>query len=606
MVPQLETFHPMFQFSRRLVRLFLAITSFVVAYTLLDNLASSLVRGRAIFPSSDSESCFELVSIWMRRCLTEHNLCPSSSEASLPTRVIDVGLPQSNEEPYLLVTGGRHGQWVTLSHCWGTTIIPKRTTKSNLEQHRQGLPMSELPLTFRDAVTITRRLGYRYLWIGSLSIIQDSPEDWLFESARMGNVYGNAILNIAVEASRNCNDGIFKLVNGTRRVESIPLEIPCVSPSRNIRGSMFVRQRLWGDRFSRGPLSERAWVLQEEVLSPRVLRYSSEQLTWTCSSIHCNEGYPAHHRDNEARGLKEIFNIPRISKNRDGDPGETKNQEDIMSLNMLHRWWYGVVNDFCYRKVTFISDKFQAISALAREVQSRAGYQYKAGIWEEDVLRGLIWSADGMGEPTSTYIAPSWSWTSLDLTKCWGFDFRVFPYDETHYLDFTRIAEECSIKEVHIDYHDNDQFGRVASGYLIISGYWRGIGSWSNVPERFFNGRSEGSWVHKRNIHVKERINMGIHGLVPTALPGQIVCSLDCIPSVEGVGPNLSEREVIYFKIARLLDKRSGDDYAGVLYALLLEQVEGESEVFRRIGIAQIPDDDGMTEGWPARTIKII
>ena len=59
-------------------------------------------------------------------------------------------------------------------------------------------------------------------------------------------------------------------------------------------------------------------------------------------------------------------------------------------------------------------------------------------------------------------------------------------------------------------------------------------------------------------------------------------------------------------KIARLFDKDHRPNYNGVLYALILEPIEEDSEEFRRIGIAQIPDDFGMTEGWPTRRIKII
>ncbi|KAE9367118.1 hypothetical protein N431DRAFT_83122 [Stipitochalara longipes BDJ] len=40
--------------------------------------------------------------------------------------------------------------------------------------------MEELPLCYRDAVLITRMLGYRFLWIDALCIIQDqeSKADW--------------------------------------------------------------------------------------------------------------------------------------------------------------------------------------------------------------------------------------------------------------------------------------------------------------------------------------------------------------------------------------------------------------------------------------------
>ena len=50
-----------------------------------------------------------------------------------------------------------------------------------------GIVHSELPDTFKDAVTVTRLLGIKYLWIDSLYIIQgpNCPESWLAEGSKM-------------------------------------------------------------------------------------------------------------------------------------------------------------------------------------------------------------------------------------------------------------------------------------------------------------------------------------------------------------------------------------------------------------------------------------
>lgn len=41
---------------------------------------------------------------------------------------------------------------------------------------------------------VSKYLGYRYLWIDSLCIIQDDHQDWQRESGRMADVYSNADL----------------------------------------------------------------------------------------------------------------------------------------------------------------------------------------------------------------------------------------------------------------------------------------------------------------------------------------------------------------------------------------------------------------------------
>jgi hypothetical protein len=121
------------------------------------------------------------------------------------------------------------------------------------------------------------------------------------------------------------------------------------------------------------------------------------------------------------------------------------------------------------------------------------------------------------------------------------------------------------------------------------------------VPHLLFNSFSDRNWEHKRDLQVIDRIKVGTHGKVERALPVQIICSLDCMPGSSGAGPELFSREIIYIKIARLFDVYvfSPSQYQGVLYALILERIKGDIETFRRIGITQILDNYGMTEGWP-------
>ncbi|KUJ13217.1 uncharacterized protein LY89DRAFT_591271, partial [Mollisia scopiformis] len=63
----------------------------------------------------------------------------------------------------------------SLSHCWGSKdeLVTK---KENLWKMCDGLPVSALPHTFRDAVIITRRLGYRYLCKIAFAFIMVDPE----------------------------------------------------------------------------------------------------------------------------------------------------------------------------------------------------------------------------------------------------------------------------------------------------------------------------------------------------------------------------------------------------------------------------------------------
>jgi hypothetical protein len=59
----------------------------------------------------------------------------------------------------------------------------------------------DLPRSFADAIIIARARSLNYLWIDSLCIIQDSPEDWAEQSAQMREIYRNCDICIGANSS---------------------------------------------------------------------------------------------------------------------------------------------------------------------------------------------------------------------------------------------------------------------------------------------------------------------------------------------------------------------------------------------------------------------
>ncbi|ORY17778.1 hypothetical protein BCR34DRAFT_462651, partial [Clohesyomyces aquaticus] len=57
----------------------------------------------------------------------------------------------------------------------------------NLGAMKVEIPILELPRTFRDAFDVTTRLGYEYIWINPLYILQGNEDDRKKEAARMGD-----------------------------------------------------------------------------------------------------------------------------------------------------------------------------------------------------------------------------------------------------------------------------------------------------------------------------------------------------------------------------------------------------------------------------------
>lgn len=84
-------------------------------------------------------------------------------------------------------------------------------------------------------------------------------------------------------------------------------------------------------------------------------------------------------------------------------------------LNIKRRW-YSLVNEYATRALTLETDRPIALVGLIQEIEAQSGYTYWVGIWAEDAHAGLLWRVTGRVNIPAAYIAPSWSWASLDIS----------------------------------------------------------------------------------------------------------------------------------------------------------------------------------------------
>ncbi|OCK72924.1 hypothetical protein K432DRAFT_260581, partial [Lepidopterella palustris CBS 459.81] len=129
----------------------------------------------------------------------------------LPRRVIDVGLNGSHH-PRLIETNRDTpvADYIALSHCWGgPQNRPLITTRDTLAKRCERIELATMPLTFRHSILVARHLRIPYLWIDSLCVLQDSPEDWEVESAEMASIYQGAALTISASHGADSSAGCF-------------------------------------------------------------------------------------------------------------------------------------------------------------------------------------------------------------------------------------------------------------------------------------------------------------------------------------------------------------------------------------------------------------
>ncbi|RYP66271.1 hypothetical protein DL770_008830 [Monosporascus sp. CRB-9-2] len=404
---------------------------------------------RPVERDSGSEKSLDVAVAWLERCVGTHERCrrrgrlvaardsdPEDAPPLLPSRILDIGTGTDNDNTLIKLIDctsptGLRGHYACLSHCWGSTTT-MTTTRESYISRTSGIPLSDLPATFRDAVAVARKLRLRYLWIDSLCIFQDDRDDWARESSRMANVYSDARVVIAANRARDNQTGIFHVREGELERPGGEIVIPNFVTEGEEGEERVVAQLLypgderpWLDGFVESePLAERGWALQERVLARRVLHFNSRQMYFECDDGCVGEdGFREERRycdiygselepgsdsvgeKDERRGENNAAAGGRGAGGREGRGSGRRGRSDI---------WHELLSAYGGRKLTKETDKLPAISGLAKLMEKRYGAKYVAGLWSDNLIEGLAWQGLGDNAPASKseYIGPSWSWAS--------------------------------------------------------------------------------------------------------------------------------------------------------------------------------------------------
>lgn len=442
---------------------------------------SSLPVMRNLEPTTVSGSSFAIASKWLQDCLL-HELEDDVSD----------GIPSPNLEPLRLLEIDTKScrvcktamilqetltslQYATLSYCWGK-VDAHKTTKANVENRERFIDVDILPATIRDAITIARGLDIKYLWVDALCIVQDDPNEWHSEAANMAKIYKNALVNIAAGVGSDANAGCFSNVD-TRLARACHKHEHTLQTRHQVAFPSMLKdgQESWlgwlnyidegrkdfDKDVSRGPLTDRTWVIQERLFSPRILHYTQDQLYWECQHCILSEnglplGYLSSERSAKLRPLVRSYGT--------WPEGYEKTQRGLSVL-----WFNVLVELYSETRLTRGSDKLIAVSGLAKVfAQAKGPSQYMAGLWENDLYMGLQWYRDtddqtNVGKKTEIYRAPSWSWASQDGKVCYNREWRNTHYSKAFDMNIRFIAYTPQLVG-----EGEDPFGGVENASLTV------------------------------------------------------------------------------------------------------------------------------------------
>ena len=118
--------------------------------------------------------------------------------------------------------------YLALSYVWGTVSNIRLTKANRLKALRPGaLSVYEvdLPATIRDAMTLFRGLDWKYLWVDSLCLLQNDPEDLECGVGVIDYIYEKAWLTVIAACGYDANAGLPGIKPGSRAEQPLARKV---------------------------------------------------------------------------------------------------------------------------------------------------------------------------------------------------------------------------------------------------------------------------------------------------------------------------------------------------------------------------------------------
>ncbi|CZR59390.1 uncharacterized protein PAC_09282 [Phialocephala subalpina] len=429
-------------------------------FALKDSLAAHHVTARPLNPNPKSAETMNLVRHWLHQCYSRHSMCRDARESlparGMPCRLIAVGAPGDINIYLEELNENSQEAYMALTYCWGG--YPTEVTSiDNLPERKRNLNLASLSATIKDAVIVTRELGCKYLWVDALCIVQDNDEERERELSKMAQIYSRALLTISAAKAEHADEG-FLQERDIGQAYGRLFKLPFCSPNQSDEmGSIILHeQSVHNDEDE--PIDLRAWTMQERYVSLRSIRYGSRQIEWKCQQGGAND----------IDGGCDCRGTVVDESSFTGRPWDrVRGKTDFDFGN-----WIQLVEQYSRRHLSNPDDRLPAFAALAENfayVNKLEGSKYRAGLWEVNFPRQLLWCRDGEEKHNSDSNNPptiqaSWSWASLNRPiefiystyDIWGVTLEV--------VDFN-----IQLKNQAFEY------GTVEQGHLIVKGYLKEI-----------------------------------------------------------------------------------------------------------------------------------
>lgn len=254
----------------------------------------------------------------------------------------------------------------------------------------------------------------------------------------MKDVYTHAECSIAATSAENGQMGLFFIRNPFLET---PFEVQLIRtagqavsvPPRERRYVCDVAPNKAYNHLEREPLNERAWVVQERYLSPRIMHFTRKHLYWQCNESFASERYSelpeiALRFFNDPRTVRKVIqDLRRKSLTERGRPSE--NDISHSEREDVYLGWCELRKMYTKCQLSHEEDRIVALLGAAEDAAEFLGgpsskpidlqSAFVACLWLSHITRELCWhqTANNLSELPAAPLkprAPTWSWVSTN------------------------------------------------------------------------------------------------------------------------------------------------------------------------------------------------
>ena len=339
---------------------------------LTEALTQSGARGvicRIEMSSSDNPSTFgvrrvqpnavdyHLLRAWINICL-QHHYSSFSLENSRPLaslRLIDC-------KTRLVVKATSSLPYVALSYVWGSKSSQKSSHQPRNLRTGDCIP-DILPNVIEDAITVTLKLDWQYLWVDRLCIDQEDDADKHGQIGQMDQIFSGASATLVAAAGLDADFGLPGVGETPRRPQPFAVIRGQRLVSTMRRPEMSILQSKW---------LTRGWTYQEAVLSTRRLVFTEEQISFECKCMSCCESVvdplilPINQSQENAEFRSQMRKDYFGSYTGLGQKADQEESANVISQIRDH------VKRFTARELSYESDSLHAFLGILNQYRNRS------------------------------------------------------------------------------------------------------------------------------------------------------------------------------------------------------------------------------------------